>query len=98
VSGAGTHRSPVKRFGLDLLWSGRLARLLGLRDVVPAPRHRLRFGLGGEQVRPDLSGWGFATLTPVAGGLQVEFFDAARESPVYSALLSPAGGAASAGR
>jgi hypothetical protein len=98
VSGAGTHRSRLKRLGLDLWWSGRLARALGMRDALPAPRHRLRFGLGGEQAAPDLSGWGFASLTPVAGGLQVEFFDPAREAPAYSALLSSAAAGASAGR
>lgn len=90
VSGAGTHRSRVKVHGLDLLLTGRIARLLGLRDVLPAPRHRLAFGLGGEQEAPDLTGYGFATLTPVAGGLQLEFFDPARETPVYSALLGRA--------
>jgi hypothetical protein len=90
VSGAGTHRSGVKRMGLDLMFTGKVARALGLRDVVPAPRHRLLFGLGGEQHVPDLTGWGFATLTPADGGLLVEFFDPAREAPIYSALLSPA--------
>jgi hypothetical protein len=98
VSGAGTNRSRVKRRGLDLLYSGRLARMLGLRDVLPAPRHRLLFGLGGVQDSPDLTGYGFATITPAEGGLQVQFFDPARASPVYSALLSPAAGDAIAAR
>ena len=80
----------VKRMGLDLMFTGKLARALGLRDVVPAPRHRLLFGMGGEQHAPDLTGWGFATLTPAEGGLIVQFFDPAREAPIYSALLSPA--------
>jgi hypothetical protein len=88
VSGAGTHRSRVKRVGLDLLFTGRLARLVGLRDALPAPRHWLLFGLGGEQGAADLTGWGFATVTPVLGGLHVQFFDPGREAPVYSALLS----------
>jgi len=95
VSGAGTNRTPVKRMGLDLLFTGRIARVLGLRDVLPAPRHRLLFGLGGPQKEPDLSGLGFATLTPTEDGVLVEFFDPAREAPVYSALLSAAGAGAS---
>jgi hypothetical protein len=98
VSGAGTNRSRVKRRGLDLIYSGRIARLLGLRDALPAPRHWLLFGLGGPQDSPDLTGYGFATVTPVGEGLQVQFFDPARESPVYSALLSSAGADASAAR
>jgi hypothetical protein len=95
VSGAGTNRSRVKRMGLDLLFTGRIARAFGLRDVVPAPHHRLLFGMGGERQPPGLTGWGFATLTPVEGGLLVEFFDPAREAPIYSALLSPVGGGGS---
>jgi hypothetical protein len=91
VSGAGTHRSPVKRHGLDLLLTGRIARVLGMRDWMPAPRHRLLFGLGGVQSEPDLSGWGFATLRRVDDGLELQFFDAARELPVYSAWISRAG-------
>lgn len=96
VSGSGTNRSPVKRMGLDWMFSGRVARAVGLRDVLPAPRHRLLFGIGGESQPEGLSGWGFATLTPVEGGLQVEFFDAVREEPIYSALLSSTGAAGSA--
>src|SRR6185295_14785213 len=41
VSGAGANRTHVKRMGLDLLYTGKIARALGLRDVLPAPRHRL---------------------------------------------------------
>jgi hypothetical protein len=95
VSGAGADRTRVKRLGLDLWFSGRLARALGLRDAIPAPRHRLLFGLGGEQAAPDLTGWGFATLAPTDAGLQVQFFDPAREAPIYSARLAtlPAAGA-----
>jgi hypothetical protein len=97
VSGAGANRSRVKRMALDLIFTGRIARALGLRDELPAPRHRLLFGIGGEQTAPDLTGWGFATLTPVDSGLHVQFFDPAREAPIYSALLSW-GGAGRAAR
>ena len=46
VSGSGAHSSPIQRFGLDFLWLNRLARLVGLGRVLPAPRHELVFGLG----------------------------------------------------
>jgi hypothetical protein len=87
VSGAGAHRSAVKRFGLDLLWSNRLARLLGLGDALPAPRHDLAFGTGGEYEEPDLSGYGFAVLSTTPEGLRVEFRDPARSEALYTTTL-----------
>jgi hypothetical protein len=87
VSGAGAHRSAVKRFGLDLLWSNRLARLLGLGDSLPAPRHDMAFGTGGEYAEPDLSGYGFAVLSTTPEGLRVEFRDPARSQALYATTL-----------
>jgi hypothetical protein len=83
VSGAGAYRSPVKRLGLDLLWTNRLARLLFLGDLLPAPRHELRFGLGGRYDATLRSGYGFAVLVPARGHLVVEFYDAASDEALY---------------
>ena len=56
VSGSGAHSSPVQRFGQDLLWSNRLARLVGLGRVLPTPRHELAFGLGLTDEESGFSG------------------------------------------
>lgn len=87
VSGAGAHRSPVQRYGLDFLWLNRLGRLLGLRDVLPAPKHEMEFGLGGEIEAPDLSGYGFAVLTPDGRELVVDYVDPWREGALYTARV-----------
>ena len=87
VSGAGANRSPVQRYGLDFLWLNRLARAVGLRDALPAPKHEMEFGLGGEIDAPDLSGYGFAVLTPEGGELVVDYVDPWREGPVYTARV-----------
>jgi hypothetical protein len=83
VSGAGAQRTPVKRFGLDLLWSNRLARLLFLDGVLPAPRHELRFGFGGAHRTSLRSGYGFAALILEDDALVVEFYDAVSAEPLY---------------
>lgn len=87
VSGAGANRSEVQRFGMDFMWLNRLARLLGGRDWAPAPRHELEFGLGGEIDQTDLSGYGFAVLTPDGEGLVVEYVDPWREGALYTARV-----------
>jgi hypothetical protein len=83
VSGAGAYRTPVKRFGLDLLWTDRLARLLSLGDALPAPSHELQFGFGGDYDTTLRSGRGFAVLVPEGGSLVVEFYDAASDGAIY---------------
>ena len=93
VSGAGAHRSPVQRYGLDFLWLNRLGRLLGMGNALPAPRHELEFGLGGEIEADDLSGYGFAVLHPdpaegeEAASLVVDFVDPWREEAVYRSRI-----------
>jgi len=95
VSGAGAHRSPVQRYGLDLLWLNRLARLVGLGNVLPAPRHELEFGLGGEIEAEDLSGYGFAVLTAERSAdeqdgrvLVVDYVDPWREGSLYTSRIT----------
>lgn len=95
VSGAGAHRSPVQRFGLDLLWLNRLGRAVGLERAIPAPRHELEFGLGGEIEAADLSGYGFVVLSadPSAGehgepALVVDYVDPWRDGPVHTSRIS----------
>jgi hypothetical protein len=94
VSGAGANRSPVQRYGLDLLWLNRLGRLVGLGDALPAPRHELEFGLGGEIEAEDLSGYGFAVVTvdPSAdeaqgAALVVDYVDPWREGPLHTSRI-----------
>jgi hypothetical protein len=87
ISGAGAKKTPVKRLGLDLLWTNRLARLVGLRDAVPAPKHRLRFAAGRDGAE-DRSGYGYAVLVPSERGLVVEFYDAVLDAPLYVAELA----------
>jgi len=95
VSGAGAHRSPVQRYGLDLLWLNRLGRLVGLGDAIPSPRHELEFGLGGEIEAEDLSGYGFAVLSadPAADeqngrALVVDYVDPWREGPIHTSRIA----------
>jgi hypothetical protein len=83
ISGAGAYHSPVKRFGLDLWWTNRLARLLSLGDALPAPSHELRFGFGRRQKTMLRSGYGFAVLVPKGDALIVEFYDAASDEALY---------------
>jgi hypothetical protein len=83
VSGAGAYHTPVKRYGLDLLWTNRLARLLFLGDALPAPSHELRFGFGGRHHTTLRSDYGFAVLVPEGGNLVVEFYDAASDEAIY---------------
>jgi len=83
ISGAGAYHSPVKRFGLDFLWTNRLARLLNLGDALPAPSHELRFGFGGRHHTALRSGYGFAVLAPNGDDLIVEFYDAASDEALY---------------
>jgi len=61
-----------------------------LRDQLPAPKHNLAFGLGGnyEPETDQLSGWGFATLTAHAKSLELSFWDPAREAPLYSTHMT----------
>jgi hypothetical protein len=78
VSGAGAYLSPYKRFGQDLLFLNRLARLVGLGGIVPAQGHKLLFAAG-----PDV-GLGFAALAPESDRLVVEFYQADLPEPLYS--------------
>jgi 3',5'-cyclic AMP phosphodiesterase CpdA len=87
VSGAGANRSEVQRYGLDFLWLNRFFRLMGGRDWLPAPEHKLEFGLGGEIDEPDLSGYGFAVLTSDGDGLVVEYVDPWREGALYTTKI-----------
>ena len=86
---------PVQRWGLDLLWLNRLGRAVGLGNALPAPRHVLEFGLGGEIEAEDLSGYGFAVLSaePSAdkrGGaaLVVDYVDPWRAGPVHTSRIT----------
>lgn len=93
VSGAGAHRSPVQLYGLDLLWLNRLGRALGLEAVIPAPRHDLEFGFGGELEGAELSGYGFAVLSAEpadesAPALVVDYIDPWRELPLHTSRIS----------
>jgi hypothetical protein len=87
VVGAGAYVTPVKRFGLDLLGVNRLARAVGLRDRLPAVRHRLVFGAGPADAA-HRSGHGFVALLADGEGLRVEFHDAASPEPLYVARLA----------
>jgi hypothetical protein len=95
ISGAGAHRSPVQRFGLDLLWLNRLGRAIGLERAIPAPRHELEFGLGGVIEADDLSGYGFAVLSPAPStdgqaepALVVDYVDPWRDAPVHTSRIT----------
>ena len=88
-------RSPVQRWGLDLLWLNRLARVIGLERALPAPRHELEFGLGGKIQSEDLSGYGFAVLTPEPAAdeedgpaLVVDYIDPWRAGPLHTARIA----------
>jgi hypothetical protein len=95
VSGAGVQRTPVKRYGLDLLWSNRLARALGLGQALPAPEHELRFALSGGRDPAERSGYGFAVLAHAGDALALEFWDARSDAPLYVARIArPAEGGA----
>jgi hypothetical protein len=95
VSGAGAQRTPVKRYGLDLLWSNRLARALGLGQALPAPEHELRFALSGGHDPAERSGYGFAVLAQAGDALALEFWDARSDAPLYVARIArPAEGGA----
>lgn len=87
VSGAGAKHSRVKRFGLDLLWTNRLARLLGMRDVLPAVKHDLVFAAGEGDDR-ERAGYGYAVLIASESALRVEFWDYAVSTPLGVAELS----------
>jgi hypothetical protein len=78
VSGAGTYRTPVKRYGLDLYFSNRLARLVGLGDLLPAPSHRLLFAAGGA------AGLGYAVLVPDGEQLVVEIHGTRVSEPLVT--------------
>jgi hypothetical protein len=83
ISGSGSKRSEVQRFGLDLLFANRLARLVGLERALPAYRHRLVFGSSGAR-EGERSGYGFAALVPAPDGvLDVEFWDAGVAKPLF---------------
>ncbi len=82
VSGSAASRTPVQRFGLDLFWTNRLARLVGLGDALPAPRHRLVFGSSGRR-EGERTGRGFVALVPDGERLRVEFIDSGQEAPLF---------------
>ena len=87
VSGSGAKHTRVKRFGLDWLWTNRLARLFGLRDVLPAVDHRLVFAAGDGDDR-ERAGYGYAVLVASPESLRVEFWDLAVPTPLGVAELS----------
>jgi hypothetical protein len=89
ISGSGASRSPVQRFGLDLLWSNRLARAVGLGGALPAPRHRLVFGSSGER-EGERTGRGFVALVPNGDTLELEFRDAGRDAPLFVGAIERA--------
>jgi hypothetical protein len=83
ISGSGSKRSEVQRFGLDLLFANRLARRLGLEGALPAYRHHLVFGSSGQR-GGGRAGYGFAALVPAPdGALDVEFWDAGVTKPLF---------------
>jgi hypothetical protein len=87
VSGAGAKHSKVQRLGLDLLWTNRLARLVGLRDALPAVGHELVFAAGeGDDL--DRAGYGYAVLVATPDALRVEFWDLAVPTPLGVATLA----------
>jgi hypothetical protein len=82
VSGSGASRTPVQRFGLDLFWTNRLARLIGLGGTLPAPRHRLVFGSSGRRDGAR-TGRGFVALIPEGDALVLEFRDSGLAEPLF---------------
>ena len=86
ISGAGAKHTRVKRLGLDWLWTNRLARLVGLRDALPAVGHRLVFAAGHGDDR-DRAGYGYAVLVASPDALRVEFWDFAVPTPFGVAEL-----------
>jgi len=86
VSGSGAKHSRVKRWGLDWLWTNRLARLVGLRDALPAVGHQLVFA-AGEGDDPERAGYGYAVLVATPEKLRVEFWDLAIKTPLAAAEL-----------
>ncbi len=88
ISGSGAKRSQVQRFGLDLLFANRLARLLGLERALPAYRHRLVFGSSGAR-GGERTGYGFAALVPAPdGALDIEFWDAGSARPLFVGTIA----------
>jgi hypothetical protein len=86
VSGSGAKHSRVKRLGLDWLWTNRLARLVGLRDALPAVGHNLVFA-AGEGDDTERAGYGYAVLVATPTTLRVEFWDLAIKTPLAVAEL-----------
>ncbi len=86
ISGSGAKHSRVKRFGLDWLWTNRLARLVGLRDALPAVGHHLAFAAGEGDDR-ERAGYGYAVLVASKETLRVEFWDLAVSTPLGVAEL-----------
>ncbi len=76
VSGAGAYRTPIKTSGLDLLFTNRAARAVGLGSWLPAPAHELVFGAGVS------TGLGFAVLVPDGNRLVAEFYAAGSPEPL----------------
>lgn len=90
ISGNGARRSQVQRFGLDLLFANRLARLVGLEAALPAYRHHLVFGSSGAH-EGGRTGYGFAALVPAPdGALDVEFWDAGASRPLFVGTIARA--------
>jgi len=87
VSGSGAKHTRVKRLGLDWLWTNRLARLVGLRDALPAVGHRLVFAAGDGDDR-ERAGYGYAVLVASEDRLRVEFWDLAVSTALGVAELS----------
>jgi hypothetical protein len=87
VSGAGAKHTRVQRWGLDLWFANRLARLVGLRDALPAVRHRLLFAAGKGDDR-ERAGFGYAVLVAAPDALRVEFWDLAGKTPLGVAQLA----------
>jgi len=87
ISGSGAKHSRVKRYGLDWLWTNRLARLLGMRDVLPAVGHRLLFAAGDGDDR-GRAGYGYVALVASPARLRVEFWDFAVPTPLGVAEMT----------
>ena len=87
VSGAAARHTRVKRLGLDWLWTNRLARVLGMRDVGPSVRHSLVFAAGRDD-DDSRAGYGYAAFAATPELLRVEFWDLARSAPLGVAELS----------
>ena len=86
ISGEGAKHTRVKRWGLDWLWTNRLARLVGLRSALPAVEHRLVFAAGAGDDR-DRAGYGYVALVASPEKLRVEFWDFAVATPLGVAEL-----------